>query len=462
MIKKWMMALAMTTVGSAAFAQSATIEPFKKGDRICFMGNSITEAGYYESYIWLYYMLHFPSRPIRIYNIGIGGDRAFNMVGRFEDDIIPHKPTVVCLTFGMNDSGYYEWLNPKSDSIGKAKIAESEHYFTILEDKLKAMPNVRKIMIGTSPYDETMKNPKNYFPKKSQAMEQIVAYQHQAAINHHWDFVDFFHPMTEINIREQAKDSTFTLTGNDRIHPGNAGHMVMAYLFLKDQGLGNKPVADVEIDAPGSTLRKAENCKVSGLAATASAVQFNYLANSLPFPVDTISRLWDNPRPQSGAVKVIPFYQEFNKEILTVKGLGEGTYELKIDSVVIGKWTSTQLAAGINLAAEPSTPEYEQAMSVLWLNEERMQLESKVRQYYWLQFNYLTDKGLRFNDNRAAIDSVLKESQTNWFVASKRDNYREARYAAVREAWQKQMDLLIEEIYSINQPKEHKVTLREL
>ncbi len=462
MIKKWMMAVAMTSVSSVLFAQNAAIEPFKKGDRICFVGNSITEAGYYESYIWLYYMLHYPTRPIRIYNIGIGGDRALNMVGRFEDDILPHKPTVVCLTFGMNDSGYFEWLNPKADSIGKARVAESEHYFTILEDKLKALPNVRKIMIGTSPYDETMKNPKNYYPGKSQAMEQIVQFQKQAAVNNHWDFVDFFHPMTEINIREQAGDSTFTLTGNDRIHPGNAGHMVMAYLFLKNQGLGNKPVADVQIDAAGSKVTKAENCSVTGLSAGNGAVQFNYLANSLPYPIDTISRMWDNPRPQSGASKVIPFYQEFNREMLTVKGLKDGNYELKIDSVVIGQWTGSELATGINLAAEASTPEYEQAMAVLWLNEERMQIESKVRQYYWLEFNYLTDKGLRFNDNRAAVDSVLKESQKNWFVASKRDNYREARYPAVRHAWERQMDLLIEEIYTINQPKEHKVTLKEL
>lgn len=462
MIKKWMMAVAMTTVSSVLFAQTATIEPFKKGDRICFVGNSITEAGYYESYIWLYYMLHYPTRPIRIYNIGIGGDRALNMVGRFEDDILPHKPTVVCLTFGMNDSGYFEWLNAKADSIGKARVAESEHYFTILEDKLKALPNVRKIMIGTSPYDETMKNPKNYYPGKSRAMEQIVQFQQQAAVNNHWDFVDFFHPMTDINIREQAQDSTFTLTGNDRIHPGNAGHMVMAYLFLKDQGLGNKAVADVQIDAAGSKVTKAENCSVTGLSAGSGTVRFNYLANSLPYPIDTISRLWDNPRPQSGAPKVIPFYQEFNREMLTVKGLKEGSYELKIDSVVIGQWTGTQLAEGINLAAEASTPEYEQAMAVLWLNEERMQIESKVRQYYWLEFNYLSDKGLRFNDNRAAIDAVNKESQKNWFVASKRDNYREARYPAVRHAWERQMDLLIEEIYNINQPKEHKVTLREL
>ncbi|WP_431214000.1 hypothetical protein ACQ86N_03700 [Puia sp. P3] len=55
---------------------SQPITPFQTGDRVVFVGNSITEAGYYESYIWLYYMLHYPGRRITVYNAGIGGDRA--------------------------------------------------------------------------------------------------------------------------------------------------------------------------------------------------------------------------------------------------------------------------------------------------------------------------------------------------------------------------------------------------
>lgn len=52
------------------------IPSFKANDRIVFLGNSITEGGHYHSYIWLYYMTHFPELPLRIYNGGIGGDCA--------------------------------------------------------------------------------------------------------------------------------------------------------------------------------------------------------------------------------------------------------------------------------------------------------------------------------------------------------------------------------------------------
>lgn len=452
--------IALLFLSYPALAQIQPLEPFHSGDRVAFMGNSITEAGYYESYIWLYYMLHFPGRRITIFNAGIGGERAKNMVDRFDDDIVSKKPTVVCLTFGMNDSGYYEFLSAHPDSGAQARVRESEHYFGLLQDKLKALPAVRKIMITSSPYDETVKNPKNYFPKKSLAMGQIAQCQEQAAKDNHWGFVDFFHAMTEITLREQRRDSAFTLTGEDRIHPGNAGHFVMAYLFLKTQGLGDRPVADMGIDAGGMRVVKADNCSITGLSVTPGELRFDYLARSLPFPVDTLPRLWGNPHRQSEAVGLIPFYEAFNREMLRIKGLGDQEYELTIDGKLIGRWTGAQLEEGINLAAQTNTPEYEQAMSVLWLNEERMSLESKLRAYYWLQFDYFRDLGIQFRDDQAAMDSVNTAATKNWAVASKRDNYRAARYPAVRMGWQREIDAIVDEIYTINQPKKHTIALR--
>jgi lysophospholipase L1-like esterase len=437
---------------------TAQVAPFKAGDRVAFIGNSITEAGYYESYVWLYYMLHFPQERITVFNVGIGGDRAKNMLDRFDDDVLPKRPSVVCLTFGMNDSGYYEFLGANPDSGARARVAESRHYFELLETKLKNLSTARKIMISSSPYDETVKNPKNYFPKKSLAMQQIVQFQEDAATENHWAFVDFFRPMTEINLREQQKDSTFTLTGSDRIHPGNAGHFVMAYLFLKAQGLSDQPVAEIGIDAAGK-LTKSVNCRISGISASASGLHFDYLASSLPFPVDTVPRLWENPHRQSEALDVLPFYTEFNREILQVTGLKDGAYEVRMDGRPIGRWTGAQLAEGINLAAQTNTPEYEQAMSVLLLNEDRMALESKIRAYYWLQFDYFRDLKMMYRDDAAAMDSVNAASAKRWDVASKRDNYRAARYPAVREAWQQEMNTLVDEIYRINQPKTHRVEI---
>lgn len=440
-------------------AQPSRLTPFQPNERVVFVGNSITEAGYYESYIWLYYMLHFPNRRITVFNGGIGGDRAKNMLDRFDDDVLPKKPTTICLTFGMNDTGYFEFLGAKADSTASARVAESEHYFEGIQSKLEALPAVKKILISSSLYDETVRNPKNYFPGKSVAMDSIAAFQQRSAAAHHWGFVDFLHPMTEITLREQQKDTAFTLTGSDRIHPGNAGHFVMAWLFLRQQGLAGKPVADMVIDAAHVRTERSENCTLSAVTGTSRDIRFDYLAASLPYPSDTIARMWGNPHVQSEALKVIPFVEEMNREELTVRALPAGQYAVSIDEQPIGQWSGEELGKGINLATLPNTPEYEQAMSVLWLNEERMALEAKLRQYYWLQFDYLRGIGRAFRDDRASMDSVLTKSAGDWAVASKKDNYRAARYPAVRIAWEKEMELLIDEIYRVNQPRRHSIRI---
>jgi hypothetical protein len=293
-------------------------------------------------------------------------------------------------------------------------------------------------------------------------MEQIIGFQHQAATDNHWGWVDFFHPMTGIDLREQQKDSAFTLTGTDRIHPGNHGHVVMAWLFLKAQGLDTLPVADMSIDAGRLHADREANCRITNLTAASNGVRFDYLANSLPFPVDTVARLWGNPHRQSEAIGLIPFYNSFNREILRITSLSAGAYQLTIDNRKIGSWTAAELSQGINLAKLTNTPEYDQAMSVLQLNEERMALESKLRAYYWLQFDYLRNIGLKFKDGDATTDSVNRTAAKDWAVASKRDNYRAARYPAVRAAWQKEMDLLVNEIYTLNQPKTHLVDIKKI
>ncbi|HTJ12553.1 MAG TPA: GDSL-type esterase/lipase family protein [Dinghuibacter sp.] len=441
--------------------ETERIAPFHTGDRVAFVGNSITEQGYYESYVWLYYMLHFPKERITVFNTGIGGDRAEEIYKRWDDDVLPKKPTVVCLTFGMNDSGYFEYLGHDTDSVGRAKVADSKMWFEKIEDKLKAMPNVRKVIETSSPYDATMKNPKNYFPGKTKAMEAICDIQQQAAADNHWGYVDYFHPMTAINMQEQKRDSEFTLTGSDRIHPGQAGHFVMAYLFLKAQGLGDKPVAEMAIDAR-TAAKSVTNCAVTNVAPRNGGVTFDYLANALPFPVDTIARLWGNPRPMVGAVPLLPFYTGFNREMLKVSGLDASkSYVLTMNGRTIGHWTGADFAEGINLAKQTNTPEYDQAVSVLALNEERMLIEAKVRAYYWLQFDYFRGIHMKFQDDRAAMDSVETASVKRWDVASKRDNYRTARFPAVRASWQRQMTDIVNEIYTIDQPRTIKVGIAE-
>jgi lysophospholipase L1-like esterase len=452
--------LFVTILIMAQWATAQQIAPFKRGDRVTMVGNSITDGGHYHSYIWLYYMTRFPYDELRIYNCGVGGDAAADIYKRLDGDVFAKNPTVLTLTFGMNDSGYYEYNGKDPEKFADKKVSESNENYKLIEKRLESLPDTRIVMIGTSPYDQTVKMKDNTaFRKKNDAICRIIDFQKQSAINHKWEFLDFNAPMVAINAEKQKTDSTFTLCGSDRIHPDNDGHMVMAYLFLRAQGFAGKEVADININARKASIIHAGNCEISKLSANKREISFDYLANALPYPLDTIAHGWGFKKAQAEVVKSVPFMEEMNKEMLTISGLN-GNYELTIDKEVIGTFSGSQLAKGINLAEYRNTPQYQQALAVMCLNEDRWEIERKFRDLAWLQFGFFQKKGLLFADNQKAVKVYQEGSKTDGWVRSRADLYEKAIHKEVRDAWNEEMDMLVSKIYKINKPVVRTFTLR--
>jgi hypothetical protein len=363
----------------------------------------------------------------------------------------------------MNDTGYFEWNQKDTAVFSKEKVKIAIDRYAFLDEKLKKISTVKKIFILGSPYDETTtSNPNNLFHGKAAAFEHLISFQQATAIKNGWSYVDFYRPMIAINLQKQATNPAFSLTPNDRIHPDNDGHLVMAYLFLKAQGLANNVVADISINATNKKTEKAINCAITNVASTNETVSFDYLANSLPYPLDTIPRGWGNKAKQSQALLLIPFMQEFDKELLTVNGLKDGNYLLTIDNQPITTYTAQQLSTGVNLAEQTNTPQYRQATIVRELNEDRWEMERKTREYAYVQYDLLRDKGLLFADNIAAMDAVEKEARKNPFINGDKGTYMKMQFKPYRDAWQQEMNVIIDEIYSINKPAKHNIQLTKV
>lgn len=459
-MKKIAWILAAALLGSSAAAQ--TIAPFKEGDRVVYLGNSITDGGHYHSYIWLYYMTRFPYMNVRMYNAGIGGETAGMMNKRLDGDVFSKRPTVLTVTFGMNDTGYFEYNGDNAEAFGEARYQECLENYKKMEQRLEGLDGVRVVMIGSSPYDETAKIEGNEpFHGKNAVMQRVVEFQKESAEAHGWEFIDYNAPMTELGERVQATDPGFTLSGGDRVHPDNDGHMVMAYLFLKAQGFAGKEVADVCIDASKRKILKASNCRITNLQKAGRNLSFDYLANALPYPMDTVARGWGMKRGQAHAAKLVPFVEEMNREMLTVKGL-KGTYAVCIDGEQIGSWSAEELAKGINLAQITWTPQYRQAQAVMYLNEYRWEIERNFRDYAWMQYDFFQDRGLLDTNDRHAVEVLDREKSKNGWVGAQRDNYAKLMHPAVREAREREQELLIDQIYRINKPVVRKVELRKL
>lgn len=439
---------------------SQNLHQFKEGERIVFLGNSITDGGRYHSFIWLYYMTRFPNRDLRILNAGIGGNTALDMYKRLDGDVFSKNPTTLVVTFGMNDSGYLEYNGDDGAKFGEEKYRETYENFKLMEERLKGLSDTKIVMMGGSPYDETAMIEGNISLKgKNDVMQRIVAFQKKSAEENNWEFLDLNVPMTAINRKFQANAPGFTICGLDRIHPENDGHMVMAYLFLREQGLDANVVADFEVNASKKSVVRSENCEISNVRGNRGTLSFDYLAYSLPYPLDTIPRGWNAKKSQADALQYVPFMEEMNREVIRVSGLERGDYKMFIDGEEIGIWSSADLNKGVNLATETKTPQYQQALSIMHLNEQRWEIERNFRDYAWIQFGFFQERGLLFANNRASLEAVDKETANNPWLRMHRENYARMMHQSFREIREAEMDMIISKIYEINQPVKRKITL---
>lgn len=454
--------VALVSCGCTSRVQAQHMGPFRNGDGVVFLGNSITDGGHYHAYIWLYYLTRFPEMNVTVINAGIGGDRVKEMLLRLEDDVLRRKPTVLITTFGMNDSGYLEYSGDNPEQFADQKVAESLQAYREMEIQYQAFNKTRIILLGSTPYDESVEI-KGTPPLKgkNKTIQRIIAFQRASAHRNDWEFLDFNAPIMELNTRMQRQDPTFTLSGADRIHPDNDGHMVMAYLFLKAQGFSGKKVAAVTIDGRKGETTHTENCTVSELRSSERTIQFDYLPKALPYPLDTTARRWGAQHSQSEALKIVSFIQEMNQEELRITGL-TGKYRLSIDGVEIGIWSALELFKGINLAAMDRTPQYQQAMQVMYLNQERWEIERRFREFAWVQYNFFHSKGPLHADNRQALETLDDHVASDDWLRAKRDLYVQAMHPEIREGWLQHMDDLVARMRRLSRPLNRHVLLEQI
>jgi lysophospholipase L1-like esterase len=363
-------AAALLLAGAVAARNHGSAQPFRDGDIVTFVGDSITHGGTYHSVVALFYATRFPDRGIRFYNCGIGGDRASMIMGdaryRLNVDILGYKPTAATVMLGMNDIGHTDYRGKPGPNTEASRRNSLEVYRENMGKLIAALrgAGARLTLITPSIYDETTRlekaNPAVSIGGNA-ALGKCAAMVRQYAKENRAGLAEFYPAMNAINAREQKKDPAFTVVGPDRVHPGPVGHFVMAYVFLKAQGMPRE-VARVGVNARAAKPERASNCAVENVKRTAAGVEFDALEKALPFVTPELAR---------PALDLVPFARDFNQETLAVSGLKQGAYQVLIDGEAVGEYTAAQLKAGVNLADNPKTPQYRQSAEATRINDER-------------------------------------------------------------------------------------------
>lgn len=343
--------------GSAVVAQqSADRFYLKRGDRVVFYGDSITDQRLYTTFVETYVVTRFPSLQVDFIHSGWGGDRVTGGGGgpiekRLQRDVIAYRPTVVTIMLGMNDGSYKAF----DDAVYRTYTTGYEN---IIKQLKQSVPGVRLTLIEPSPYDDVTRAP-TFDGGYNAVLVRYGEFIKDLATREKVDVADLNTSVVASLQKAKATDAdTAQKIVPDRVHPEPGGHLLMAEALLK---AWNAPalVSSVALDATKKTTARAENAKVTDIKGdAATTLAWTQEDAALPFPFDM------KDAPLALAVRSSDVVESLDQQMLKVAGLTAANYMLRIDGADIASFTKEQLATGINLATMRTTPMFKQAMAV--------------------------------------------------------------------------------------------------
>lgn len=351
----------MAGLGLAALmlaARALADDLIHDGDRIVFLGDSITEQKLYTTYLEAYTLARFPAMKLTFRNVGWGGDTSWlrqrshteesslfaadpekqqamaeeAIKHGLERDVLPLHPTLVTIDFGMNDHSYQKFR----EDIFRAYVrSEAE-----LGKELQAA-GAKVVFLTTQPIEEKRPDPDK--DPRNESLRQFSDGLKEVAEKEGALFVDQFAPYMALMLHERAANPAAFIGGGDAVHPGPVGHTLMAWAILKGVGAPAE-VSRAEISLPSGNVAAAEQCAISNVKVADGGLTFDRLDEALPMPID--------PRAQA-ALKLAPVLDDLSRYDLQVSGLAPGNYEVKMDGETVTHASNDKLAGGLNLSDLP-------------------------------------------------------------------------------------------------------------
>ncbi|HTF25299.1 MAG TPA: SGNH/GDSL hydrolase family protein [Candidatus Limnocylindria bacterium] len=360
-------------LGLTGWDQAQPTFQLKDGDRVVFYGDSTTEIHFYDNiaeprvystYVETYAVTRFPGWRLQFRNSAWGGDRAAGGRGgpidvRLQRDVIAYKPTVMTLMLGMNDA----WGLPYDAKLFNTFATGYEHIADFVKG---AVPGIRLTVIQPSPYDDITRPP-GFEGGYNGVLVRYGAFVKELGQRDGLTVADLNAPLIAALEKAKAADSAVAQKIiPDRVHPGPAGHLLMAEALLK---AWNAPaiVAAVEIAAADKRVVRVENTSVTRLEST-HGLSWTELDKALPFPIDM-----EDPAVVL-AVRCSDLVQALNLQLLKVTGLTASRYVLKIDGEQIAVFGREELRESVNLALF-NTPMKKQAITVHGLILKRIDVQ---------------------------------------------------------------------------------------
>lgn len=308
------------------------------GDRLAIIGDSITEQKMYSRIIETYLTACMPELKITARQFGWSGETAEGFLGRITNDCLRFNPTVATLCYGMNDHKYRPF------------DLENEEWY--IQNYSRIVRNFKatgaRVVLGSP---GCVGDVPAWTKSHAYALDELninlcalrdgdIALAQKEQV----PFADVFWTMFRAGYAGRSRyGNNYAISGKDGVHPGWAGHLVMAYAFLRAMGL-NGDLGMLEVDLGGQSARASSGHTVESFINN----QLTVVSTKYPYCADGETNRDNSIR--SGAT-LVPFFQDLSRLELVVKNGSALQYRV-IWGNTTNSYSALQLAAGVNLAAD--------------------------------------------------------------------------------------------------------------
>ncbi|EEF61039.1 SGNH/GDSL hydrolase family protein [Pedosphaera parvula] len=320
-------------------APAAKKQLLRKDDRLAICGDSITEQKMYSRIMETYLTVCQPELNVSVRQYGWSGEQTPGFLARMTNDCLRFHPTVATTCYGMNDHHYRAF----EDSIGQAYASNTTAIVEAFENHGTRVVLGSAGCVGKRPSwvgdPNATKDDLNLNLCRLRNIDVDIAKKEKVT------FADVFWPMlTAEHFAIQSYGTNYAVPGKDGVHPGWAGHVVMAYAFLHAFDMdGNLGTFKVDL--------KSGKAEVSKGHEVVSSKDGEVTITSHRYPFCTGEGDVTKDDNVLSGTKLIPFNQELNRMMLVVKHAKAKSY-LVTWGAETRCFSGDQLEKGINLAAE--------------------------------------------------------------------------------------------------------------
>lgn len=323
----------------------------KQGDRLAICGDSITEQKMYSRLIEDYVTMCAPELNVEVRQFGWGGERTSDFLARMTNDCLRFKPTIATTSYGMNDHEYRSYELRIGDAYRSNSIAIVNAFKANGVRVIQGSPGcVGKIPWWQKGYTTEDLN-LNLCTLRNISVE--IATEQQLG------FADVFWPLLKAGQAGKEQYGTnYAIAGNDGVHPGWAGHVVMAYAYLKAMGFDGA-IGTFTVDLRNNRMELSKGHRVVSVKNGAFEIQSSRYPFCVVEPDELAAESYpaagkDDPRKDDSirsGMTFVPFYRELNRLVLIATNGSAASYKITWGDQS-KTFTATQLSQGINLAEE--------------------------------------------------------------------------------------------------------------